>query len=526
MRWRKPLKNDESGASLVELVIGLTIFAVVALSLLGLFTALIQSSILIKRKSVALTLATNQMEYLKSLPYNSLAIAGGSIYGAAPLPANTYNTLNGVTYRTNTSINYVDDAYDGCGSYSTPALKAQYCKNQPAPSGAPATDTNAADYKIVHVVVYDSKNVPHAEVDTQISARVAETASTTGALFVTVIDDNGNPISGANINVLNSTISPSVNLNDSSDSNGVAIFYNLPPDTTNFDYGVTASKSGYSTLSTIKSTASLTATYPNQNLFSQLSSYVTLSLRPMTSRSLVVEATNTSGSPLASLRVNIKGGYKQYTSTSDTGYYYNNLSPSDTRPTTGADGVITLNDLTPGPYIFCGDAGATSCTIGGTTYYLAAALPYGGSNSFNPITVPSVPIGSTPSPLFNYGGNDYVQKVRLMLTTDSAFPRIKTLAPDDVSLTGGTLSAFTFQIVGTNLPCSSTAASCSTTVRFVQGASTYTASCTGAAAGTNLNCTVNLTGASEGLTFMEIVVSGKTLTIPASSLLGGINVTP
>ncbi len=532
MRWYNPIarsksaKKDESGYSLVELVIGLTIFAMVALALIGLFTALVQSSLLIKRKSVALTLATNQMEYLKSLPYNSLVIAGGSIYGTAPLPANTYNTFNGVTYRTNTSINYVDDAYDGCGSYSTPALKAQYCKNQPAPTGAPATDTNAADYKIVHVVVYNSANVPYAEVDTQISARVAETASTTGALFVTVIDDNGNPISGANINVLNSTITPNVNLNDSSDSNGVAIFYNLPPDTTNYDYGVTATKSGYSTLSTIKSTGSLTATYPNQNIFSQLSSYITLTLRPMNQRSLIVEATDLSSNPLNNLRINIKGGEKRYTSTANTEYYYNNLSPTDTRPTTGADGTITLNDLTPGPYIFCGDAGATSCTIGSTTYYLAAPLPHTGTNSFNPVTVPSVPIGNTPNPVFSYGGNSYVQKVRLLLTTDSLHPRIRTVTPDDLDLSSDPVSAFSFQVVGNNLPCSSSAASCSTTVRFLQGASTYTASCTGSSAGTNLDCTVNLSGVSAGLTYMQVVVGSRTLTIPAGSMLGGINVTP
>ncbi|MEK7626361.1 MAG: carboxypeptidase regulatory-like domain-containing protein [Patescibacteria group bacterium] len=530
MRWYNPIaqnksaKKDESGYSLVELVIGLTIFAMVALALIGLFTALVQSSLLIKRKSVALTLATNQMEYLKSLPYNSLVIAGGSIYGTAPLPANTYNTVNGVTYRTNTSINYVDDAYDGCGSYGTPALKALYCKNQPAPTGAPATDTNPADYKIVHVVVYNSANVPYAEVDTQISARVAETASTTGALFVTVIDDNGNPVSGANINVVNSTLTPNVNLNDSSDANGVAIFYNLPPDTTGYDYTVTASKSGYSTLSTIKPFGSLTPTYPSQNIFSQLSSYVTLVIKPMVTNSLIVEATDTSGNPIASLRVSAKGGYKKYTSTTNTEYYYNNFDPTDVRATTGGDGVATFSSLTPGEYIFC-DGSGSGCRIGNNNYYLVAALPYSGSNSFNPVNVPSVPIGSTPNPVFNYSGNDYVQKVRLMFSTDSSFPSISTITPDEASIANDNLSAFEFQIDGKGIPCSASAGACATTVRILQGGSTYTASCTGTA-DTHMDCTVNMSGATAGLTQLQIVVGSKTLTVPAGSMMGGINVTP
>src|SRR3990167_1071556 len=517
MRRRTQLKTNESGVTLVELVIGLTIFAIVALSLLGLFTSFVQSSILIKRKSVAITLATNRMEYLKSLPYNSLVIAGGSIYGTAPLPADTYDTLNGVTYRTNVSINYVDDAYDGCAS-------SLNCKNQPAPSGAPATDTNPADYKIIHVVVYGPNNIPYAEVDTQISARVAETASTTGALFVTVIDDNGNPVSGANINVLNSTISPSVNLNDSSDSNGVAIFYNLPPDTTGYDYTITASKSGYSSLSTIKPSGSLTPTYPSQNIFSQLSSYVTLVIKPMSINSLVIEATDTSGNPIGNLQVSAKGGYKKYTSTTNTEYYYNNFDPTDVRATTGGDGIATLSSLTPGPYIFC-DGSGSGCKIGSNNYYLAAALPYSGTNSFSPINVPSVPIGSTPNPVFNYSGNDYVQKVRLVFSTDASFPSIDTLTPDDASIANDNLSAFEFQIDGKNIPCSASAGACATTVQILQGGSSYTASCTGTA-DTHMECIVDLTGVSVGLTQLQIVVGSKTLTVPAGSMMGGINVTP
>ena len=78
------------------------------------------------------------MEYLKSLPYDSLAVAGGSIYTTGPtLPASFTKTLNGVTYTVKTSISYVDDAYDGCGSYTTQALKELYCRNSPPPSGAP-----------------------------------------------------------------------------------------------------------------------------------------------------------------------------------------------------------------------------------------------------------------------------------------------------------------------------------------------------------------------------------------------------
>src|SRR3981081_3513536 len=107
----------EAGFSLVELTVTLTVFIVIALSFFVLFTSLVRSTIIAKRQAVALTLATNQMEYLKSLSYDSLAVQGGSIYAQNPLPATTTKTLNGVKYTTTTNISYIDDAFDGCGSY-------------------------------------------------------------------------------------------------------------------------------------------------------------------------------------------------------------------------------------------------------------------------------------------------------------------------------------------------------------------------------------------------------------------------
>ena len=505
-------------------VIGLTVLAIVALSLTGLFTALVNSSVVAKQKAVASSLATNQMEYLKSLPYDSLAVAGGgSIFSTNPIPATSTTTVNGVKYTTKTDIAYVDDAYDGCGSYPTQQLKQTYCRNYPPPSGAPATDTNAADYKICDVAVYNPAGARLAEVNTEISARVAETASTTGALFISVIDSNGNPVSGATVNAVNAITGP-VNVSDTTDSNGIAIFYGLPPDS-NSNYVITASKSGYSTLSSIAAAGSLQPTYPNQKILTQQSSFLTLTIKLQGPDSLLVETTDTSGNPLANAKIYIKGGYKKYTLSSDTKYYYDNLSPSDSRPTTDASGFAGVSNLVPGQYFFCGDAGATSCSVGGTTYYLAAAVPYGGNNSLQPVSVPIYDPANPPGTTYANGGTNYYQKVRLMLTTNSSFPRVSTLSPYDVSLSGGTLNSFGFQLAGVNLPCSANPASCSTSVKFIQGASTYTASCTGST-GLLLNCTVNLTGISAGTADLRVAANGFTLNIPSSPMQGGLSVTP
>jgi hypothetical protein len=245
----------------------------------------------------------------------------------------------------------------------------------------------------------------------------------------------------------------------------------------------------------------------------------------MGTNSLLIQATDTNGNPLVNAKIYVKGGYKKYTSASDTTYYYDTLTPSDIRPITDSNGMAELTNLVPGDYYFCGDLGATSCSIGGTTYYLAAALPYGGINPLQPISVPDYSASSPPATTYTYSGNSYYQEVRLILTNSSTFPRVQTITPYDGSLSAGTLANFAFTITGVNLPCSNNAASCGTHVSFKQGSSTYVASCTGTS-GTAVNCTVNLSSATVGNTQLVVTVGSNTLTMPTPPPLGGIIVQP
>ncbi len=522
------MKRQEGGYTLVELLLTLVVLAVLALGAFDLFTSLLHSAIVAQREAAASTLATNQMEYLKSLPYDKLAVAGGAIVSTTTIPASFTKKIEGVTYTVTTGITYVDNAYDGCGSYPTLALKQKYCRDYPAPSGAPATDNNAGDYKDMTVTVTDKSGLRLATVDSHAAALVAETASNTGALFVYVVDSSGNPVVGATVIATNSTTTPTVNVTDTSDSNGIVIFYDLPPSSSGNKYVIAASNSGYSSLTTIAPTGSLQPTYSSQNLIAQSSSYITLTLKPQGTNSLVIETVGTTGTALPGAKIYVKGGYKKYTLSTDTTYYYDTLSPSDIRPTTDGNGLAARTNLVPGNYVFCGDLGATSCSVGGTTYYLAAAVPYGGSNPLQPIMVPIYDPANPPSTTYSYNSVNYLQKVRLILTTNASFPRVSQLSPSDVSLSTSNLANFAFNITGVNVPCSATAASCATIVRFTEGANTYTAVCTGTNTNNQqqLSCTVNLTGLVAGTTQLIVNVGANTLTMPASPLLGGLIVTP
>ena len=518
MWWKKV---DSAGTSLAELIVTLAVASLVALGFLGLYSSLVAGTIIAKRQAVGLTLATNQMEYLKSLPYDNLAVSGGSILAANYIPAVSTKTIGNAQYKVTTSISYVDDAYDGCASYPTPAIRAQYCRNYSA--STPSTiDTNPADYKVAQVTVTDiTGSRVFSDINTQFSARVAETASTTGALFITVVDASGSPVHGAQVQVNNSTTSPTVALSDTTDVNGLAIFYGLPIDTSP-DYKITASKTSYSTLATLPPSGSLQPTFANLTILSQQSSSLSLVIKPMGTPSLLMQVTDTSGTPIANAKIYVKGGYKRYTASTDTSYYYDTIRTTDTRPVSDATGTATLTSLVPGPYFFCGDDGSASCTVGGTTYYLAAAVPYSGTTSLSPVNVPTYDPANPPSQTFTSGGVGYLQKVQLLLTTNSNFPRVTSISPSVANVSAGNSSSFPFTVKGANLPCSTTASSCSSKVTLTQGSTVVTASCTSSVT-TSLSCTADVSGFTAGsVAQLSVQTPAGTLNLPGGTQLGGM----
>lgn len=507
----------ENGFTLLELLVSMTVIGVMSIGFFSLFTALVSSSTLAKQRSVGSTLANNQMEYLRSLPYDSLAVSGGSIISSSYIPATTTKKINGINYTITTSISYVDDAYDGCGPYPNLDLKKKYCRNFSSPGNSAGNnqlnDTNPGDYKLAHVVVKNLGDTRLAVMDTHIAARVAETASTTGALFITVTDSAGNGVSEATVKVTNTTITPAVSVSDSTDANGIAIFYGLPPDS-GLDYMIEAQKTGYSSIQSIRPSGSLQPTYSSQKILSQQSSYLALVIAPTDTNSLIIETTNTSGAPLGNVRVQVKGGYKKYTTLSDTSYYFDNYLPVDSRILTDANGMARLTSLPPiNSYFFCGTNGAGGCAVGGTAYYLAAAVPYGGTNSLSPITIP---LGDQPNPVkFPYDGSEYIQKVRLILTNSSSFPRVFSMNPDTINLSDN-LQNVKVVFTGANLT--------NANATLTQNGTTYSDnSCVGSA--TQLTCNYDLNGVTAGYVQVTIQNANGTLVLPTIPL-GGFRVKP
>ncbi|MEK7637222.1 MAG: prepilin-type N-terminal cleavage/methylation domain-containing protein, partial [Patescibacteria group bacterium] len=184
------LRQRRSGAgfTLVEVIVAIAVFSILLLAVIGLSQQIHQLTTLSSRKTTAATIAQEQMETIRNMPFDQ--VGSEVTYPTGPLSSTQTVTRNGGTFTVTIAINYIDDPADGT---------------------AP-TDTVPADYKQVEVrVCWSSSSCARpVRLTTLVVPKTLEYAANAGALFITVIDANGQPVSGADVSVTNA--SPAVNV--------------------------------------------------------------------------------------------------------------------------------------------------------------------------------------------------------------------------------------------------------------------------------------------------------------------------
>ncbi len=495
----KKLALNSSGLTLAELTVSIVILVTFTIGLMGAYFIMVGSAATARMKSAGLSVATEQLEYLRSLPYDQLAIQGGAINSSyTKLPATKNQTVGPYTFVVTTNINYADDAYDGCLVYTT--ATSYLCRNGPVKSGTPV-DSNPKDYKLIDVIVKEKNSSNEvSRVSTEVAARVAETGGGTGALVVTVVDSTGQVIAGATVNISDTTVNPSVNQTITTDVNGVAAFLDVTPDSGK-DYVITSSKSGYSTLGTIGVSGSLSPTYPNVSVLSQQVTSATMKIDPIATDSLLVKIVDTNGTAQPGARFSLKGGVKLYTSLSDQSYGYD-----QTAITTDSSGQYLFHGLTPGQYTAC--YSNSLCQSG--RYLISSSSTYG-ANSLQPFTVDPGTV--------NQSGGLPMQTIVLVTSSSSSYPRIATVSPTSISATSGSLSNVQLTITGSNL--SNAAAVLRQSGVDVAGV------VTGTNTSTSIRRQFDLSGKSGSWELILTTVNGVvSQNGQAPGTLGGFNVTP
>jgi type II secretory pathway pseudopilin PulG len=458
-------QRGEGGFTLIETILGMTVMIIMIVAVTNLFVSNLRTVTVGKAKAIGLSLANEQLEYLRDLPYQSVATQGGAIYPPGIIPDTQTLVRGGYTFTVKTEVNYIDDPYDGYIS----------CPCSTGPAAGKSKDLNPADYKKAQITVkLKSSGAVVATLTSDFAAKAAETASNTGVLSVLVKDATDTPIANANVTITNSAQTPNVNISTTTDNLGYVTIPNLPLDSSN-RYFVTASLGGYSTDATEgdPAGASVTAVELNPNILVQQVTQVVMQIDRVSN--MTVHVVDTTGAALSSKAIRITGAkVLEKTSGVASKYKY------DVTSTTNASGDITLTGIEWDAYSFTPPSGS----------YLVSAQPY-------------VPVSLLPSSS---------QAVTLVLSTSSSYPTVTKMTP--TSAQTGT-SAVSFTLNGTNLGSG-------TTVALRQaGQSDIVATGLAFTGSTKITGSFNLTSAATGSWDLIVTKSGNTVT-----QTGGFNVTP
>ncbi len=213
--------------TLIDVLVGSAITLLVFLAVYGLLRASAQLSTLAAETAAATAIANSQMEYVRSLPYDSVGTVGGIPAGA--IAQNATTTEDNIGYGVRTFIDYYDDPKDGSGGADTNGITTDYKRAKVTVSFTTTTGS--------HQISIMSTIAPPG----------IETTTGGGTLKINTVNAAGTAVAGASAHITNTSTSPSVDLTTFSDSTGIVY---LPGAATSTDYHVTVSKSGYSTAQT------------------------------------------------------------------------------------------------------------------------------------------------------------------------------------------------------------------------------------------------------------------------------------
>lgn len=227
-------KASSKGFTLVEVLVSLAILSALTVGVYSLIIFSLKIAAMNANLVEATAIANQEMEKVRNMPYNSIGITSGIPQGLLP----EYKTVvRSNTFTVHFYVKFFDDPFDGIEEFGT--------------------DTLGQDYKIVTLDVswpstYGEKTITFF---TKVIPRTEEMSVGGGLLKIYASDSNGNPVPAANIHVVNNALSPAINFNDFTNSNGLL---SLPGAPAAYEsYEITVTKSGYSTDQTYVRTAIL-----------------------------------------------------------------------------------------------------------------------------------------------------------------------------------------------------------------------------------------------------------------------------
>ena len=215
------------GVTLIDSVVGSALMLLVFVGIAAAFQLSLDVVTNNKIRAGAIALVNERIEYLRSLSYNQIGVAGGIPPGIVPQIETV--TWNAVPYTRRTSVLYSDDPEDGIG----------------------AADQNGitADYKTIRVEVsWESRE---GERNINLVGRVSpvgiETEVPGGTLTIYVVNAAAVSVSDTQVDIINTETTPAISIRTYTNSEGLVSFIGAPAAS---NYQITVSRPGYSSAET------------------------------------------------------------------------------------------------------------------------------------------------------------------------------------------------------------------------------------------------------------------------------------
>lgn len=217
----------KEGFTLVETLVGTSLFLIVAFSVYGAFQKTFEGLEVLKVKNTAIEIVNEQIEIAKNMSFADIGIVDGIPSGKILREKN--ETRNGINFKILATVRDIDDPFDGL--ITDVANK----------------DTSPADYKLLEIQVdcSDCKYTVPMVVTARIAPKNLENTGNNGALFVQVVDAGGQPVQGADVKIQRVATTTTTVVNDTTNNDGILQLVNVSPGTN--AYSVNVSKNGYST---------------------------------------------------------------------------------------------------------------------------------------------------------------------------------------------------------------------------------------------------------------------------------------
>jgi len=250
--------KNKSGFTLIEVLIGIVILAIMLMSLYSLINFTLKTIWEAKAKITATQLANQKIELAHNLDYDDVGTIGGVPSGL--IQATEIVSRNNIEYTVQTQIIYIDDPFDGT-------------------LGGDPDDLLNTDYKKIRVEVswdYRLQNKPVLLISNIVPIGL-ESSVGGGTLKILVYNALGEPVPQANVSVINSLTDPVININTQTDDQGYLILPGSPESTESYEIIIT--KTGYSTDQTRDTTVELPSPEkPHASVFENQTTNISFSI--------------------------------------------------------------------------------------------------------------------------------------------------------------------------------------------------------------------------------------------------------